>query len=120
MDNAFEQLMMLRNLTERTGVIHEAQVLQMKYYAAAFLGKGASVVIEQKTPTKRSVTYKIGSNLNVNTMPKADMEMVAAWTSTLLGKDWTIRFTKGRKLLLEKVSNDGNQPVDGKGTIGLR
>jgi hypothetical protein len=77
-----EQIGLLRELTRSTGVLHEAQVQQIRYWPVLlFSGKSSA---EVATETKKSVKW---------TKPS---QILADWTKTLLGDDWTVLVQVGK------------------------
>lgn len=96
-----QQLMMLRGMTATTGVIHEAQLLQLKYYGAvAFdhLGKGhwrAEVNIEDKM-----VSYHVEKKQHPKELPMwiAGIDRSVHW---LLGPEWSMRVVEGDRVIYQ-------------------
>ncbi len=90
MDGDLEQLMVLREMTRTTGILHEAQVLQLKYYPLILTHATRSefhydfenaIVIFNLKETKGSKPKQWTKR----------METLAEYTQTLLGKEYTIQ-----------------------------
>lgn len=89
-----EQLMRLRHLTELTGALHEAQLLQFKMWTAILFTKESTVEIQNK-PKDKSISYVVRGEVD-NLTEKA--RQVVDWTRTLVGQNWDIQVKqKGAK-----------------------
>lgn len=95
-----EQLMALRALTSTTGIIHEAQRLQIKQWGAlAFQHVGAGNWEAVVDTDGHIVTYKI---LKTKRAPKNFPKYVAALDRSihwLFGDEWSLRIQEGRKFI---------------------
>ena len=95
-----QQLASLRGVTASTGIVHDAQIFQLKMYGAtAFLhvGKGnweAQVDIDTKT-----IVYKLKFK---GKHPKELPALVAAIDRSihwLLGDDWAVNIKQNKKII---------------------
>jgi hypothetical protein len=97
-DDPQKQLMSLRAVTAVSGVIHEAQLLQLRMWGAIAFGYTkweAEVSVETKT-----VTYK----LTKKKYPKELAAFVASLDRSvhwLFGDDWSLSVREGAKKLYE-------------------
>jgi hypothetical protein len=97
-DNAWEQLMLLKELTKTTGVLHEAQVLQLKmwpYVAFQKLDK-YEIAIDLD---KKSVWYKMTSGSLPGDEKTKGAASLKKNVKALLGDDWEVivSWTESRK-----------------------
>lgn len=94
-----KQLLLLRDLTARMGVMHEAQQLQLKMWPIVLFTHG------QKFEEKVNIQDKEVDFIILQTKGKqpADMEKrftaLNDWTKWLLGDDWLIRVKLRDKLI---------------------
>lgn len=78
--------MRLRQTTELAGVLHEAQLFQMKMWCAMLFDKDSTVEVVNKSNDK-SITYMV-RNKTDNLHEKA--KNVCDWTRTILGNKWSV------------------------------
>lgn len=94
-----EQLMLLRDLTRRTGAIHDAQVFQMKWWPM-MLFTHAKKCEAQVDVEKQQVDYII---LTTDGKAPSDMEermkALCEWTHWLLGDEYVVRVKERKKML---------------------
>lgn len=118
MSSVWEQLMTLRGMTESTGAIHEAQILQLKYWirlavphAVKYADMEISVPDEDGTndkivryhvqlpdPQKKWLGLKVEDGA-----PKNFSELLQGLIRSvhdLLGPDWKVEIYNGDKILL--------------------
>ena len=82
----YEQLMRLRQLTELTGALHEAQLYQLKMWNSLLFNSDSTVEVFNEPKNKRIVYKTIGAVDNLS--EKATH--VSFWTRKILGKDFEI------------------------------
>lgn len=99
----FQQLMRLRQTTELTGVLHEAQLFQLKMWCAILFDKSSTVEVVNKANDK-SVTY-IVRGITDNLKEKA--VQVCDWTRTILGKDWVVHVKDKSGKRAKNVHSEG-------------
>jgi len=91
--------MVLRNLTKTTGVLHEAQLLQMKLWPSVLWprSKTEATISQGSSISTGLVEYDI----QVNTPSPSDLEnakTLVDWTKTMLD-GWDVRVSVNGKLL---------------------
>lgn len=93
-DAVKEQLGLLRELTKTTGVLHEAQVQQIRYWPVLLFEAKSAAEISTQTNT---IHYKI---MPTKTKKKIKWDkpssLLAEWTKALLGEDWTVLVQVGK------------------------
>jgi hypothetical protein len=94
-----KQLLLLRDLTARMGVLHDAQALQMKMWPLVLFTHAKKT--EQRVNIKeKEVDYIL---LQTKGKPPEDLEKRFAalneWTKWLLGPDWLVRVKLRDKLI---------------------
>ncbi len=90
-----EQLLALRDLTKRTGALHEAQVLQLKLWPR--------IVFQASTSAKFDVNiekFQVTFNITNGKLPKLPSKQVISpavarqtlneWVKFLLGPEWAV------------------------------
>jgi hypothetical protein len=94
MNEKEKQLMALRALTATTGVIHEAQVFQLRYWGGiAFTGEWTVAVDVEK----RMVTYNLlGKKRKHDPKVIAALDMSVHW---LFGDDWCLNVVEKGKVI---------------------
>lgn len=101
-DDDFEQLLLLRDVTARTGILHEAQILQLKYYPLItthainseikFDFEGSKIIFNL-TQTKGIKPKDFEKRLTI----------LSRYTKQLLGEEYrVIVYLKGKKVFEEK------------------
>jgi hypothetical protein len=96
-NDMLEQLMRLRHLTELTGALHEAQLLQFKMWTAVLFTKESTVEIKNERKDK-DISYIIRGDVD-NLKEKA--KAVCEWTSRIVGDEWSIQVKlKGKRTKL--------------------
>lgn len=109
MDADFEQLMTLREMTSKTGLLHDAQVFQLKMYPLALTNATKAEVhydYDKKsvifiiTETKGRVPKEINKRLS----------LISDWTQTLLGEEYSVKIKAGKKVLYGRSGNRKGSP----------
>lgn len=100
----FQQLMRLRQTTELTGVLHEAQLFQMKMWCVVLFDKSSTVEVVNKS-NDRTVTY-IVRGITDNLKEKA--VQVCDWTRTILGKEWVVKVKDKSGKRVKLVHSEGD------------
>lgn len=99
MENPALQLAMLRRITEMTGALHEAQILQLKMWPLYAFPECMSCEFTWDVVTK-TVNYRLkmkpGTRFNKD-REKAGLELESS-IRQLLGDSWSISITVGRKI----------------------
>jgi len=94
-----KQLLLLRDLTQRMGVIHDAQQLQLKMWPIVLFTHGQKFE-EHVNVKEKEVDFII---LQTKGKKPADMDKRFAalneWTKWLLGPDWLVRVKLRDKLI---------------------
>jgi hypothetical protein len=94
-----EQLMMLRDLTRRMEVLHDAQVLQLKMWPRTlFEVKPPEIGVDFATKTVH-YTLKSLKKPKVYGDAKKRCLVMIGWIKWLLGDDWTVTITLDGKQL---------------------
>lgn len=97
-----QQLLMLRDLTARTGALHEAQVLQLKWWPLTLFTHSKKCEAQVNVEGKE-VTYVI---VQTKGKPPKDIkkryEALNEWTKWLLGNEWVVRIKLREKLVFRK------------------
>jgi hypothetical protein len=97
--NISEALMVLRAMTRSTGVIHESQIHQLKYWPV-FLMKGVKFVLKINQDTK-TLVYEMTRKQKIPKGLYLELEKAVHW---LLGPEWktTIKMN-GQKIFTGSV-----------------
>lgn len=87
-----EQLLALKMMTAKTGVLHDAQVTQLKLWPWVVFGeKMTSYEIGVKPESdKKYLEYRITGADGVKALPSVGCTNLKAWVRQLLGQDWTV------------------------------
>ena len=78
--------MRLRQATELTGSLHEAQLFQMKVWCAVLFDRGSTVEIINKADQKL-ISYIVKNKVD-NLKDRA--AQACDWTRTILGNTWSV------------------------------
>jgi hypothetical protein len=103
------QLMMMRDITKRTGALHDAQNFQLRAWGAIAVPKASSFEVKVRMDQK-TVTYgflgKAGMGKTVKTDRLAALRRSVEW---LLGPDWTVEVVVNARPLAvpEEAAGDG-------------
>ena len=108
-NNFWEQLLILRATTERLGILHEAQCVQLRAWPIALfphiIGCEAQVNIETKT-----INFKLQYNKNLK--PPTDVskryKLLDNSVKDMLGPAWLIKIKQDNEILYrgKRVDND--------------
>jgi len=102
-----EQLMHLRNLTIRFGVLHEAQILQLRNYPLLIPGvEKAQTKIDTE---KHIVTYECltSKKFRKSKKVKEAFSAIKIWTQTLIWEDTVIEIrVNDRDIYDSRIDND--------------
>lgn len=92
-----QQLALLREQTKRTGLMHEAQVLQLKYWPLVVGPDKVAVQLSWDTETML-VTYVLDLSIceDKDGLSPQARENLENWVKELLGKDWAVKVTYKR------------------------
>lgn len=96
-----EQLLLLRDLTRRTGVLHEAQLLNLKLWPLVIFPKASNSVIRidpEKYTVEYTLTWKIKGKKDADFKKRA--KLLGKSVRWLLGDYWQVTvdgFDLGRK-----------------------
>lgn len=98
-DKFFEQLMLLRGMTEATGILHDAQVLQLQGYGYVFSPNITKCEVSVNLD-KHEIDYHISTDRKKVADFKSRCKMLTEWVHKLLGPTWMVRVvnTTGRKV----------------------
>ncbi len=100
----YEQLMRLRQLTELTGAVHEAQLYQLRMWNILLFTKESKVEVHNQAKNK-SILFRVNGTVDNIDQKAAN---VISWTRNLLGNDWDIAVrhlptgSKRSKLVMEE------------------
>lgn len=86
--DAWEQLCWLRDMTRRTGMLHDAQILQMKMWPRV-LFEGCSKSQASVDVDSRSVVYEVHLKA-AGKKQEALAETLSDYTKNLLGSEWAV------------------------------
>lgn len=101
----FQQLMRLRQATELVGVLHEAQLFQMKMWCRILFDKDSTVEVVNK-PNDKCITYIVrGKTDNLHEKSKN----VCDWTRTILGDRWMVQVKDKSGKRSKTVYTEGEQ-----------
>lgn len=93
-----KQLLILRDITRRTGLLNDVQQTHLRRWPA-LLFQGFKTTGKVNIPEK-SVLFEVRRDAARATYKKEAVEALALWTKFLLGEDWVVRVefiaTKGR------------------------
>lgn len=96
-NDMLEQLMRLRHLTELTGALHEAQLLQFKMWTAVLFNKESTVEIKNQSKNKQ-ISYIVRGEVD-NLKDKA--RAICDWTRKIVGNEWEVEVKqKGKRTKL--------------------
>lgn len=102
-DNMTE-LLKLRIVTERSGILHDAQVLQLKYWPYVLFDiKEHSIIPDDR---KRTLCFNLVFSKGVPKDVKNRAEVLQGWVWSILGKQFAIKLRNGRN---NKVLFDGER-----------
>jgi len=105
-----EQLLLLRAMTERTGVLHEAQILQLKMYPIAMITSSKSAEIKIDIEGK-SVDFQLKLDKKKNPDLEKQCEMVSDAVKWLLGPEWLVRLRVREKTIYRGARTLGKPHV---------
>lgn len=90
----YDELMKLRLLTERSGILHDAQVLQLKYWPyVVFAIKEHQILLDDR---KRILTFDLTFSKGVPKDFEQRAEALQNWVWDLLGPQFCIRLRNAR------------------------
>lgn len=109
--DAWGQLMVLRGVTQTTGVLHEAQIVQLRYWPriAAPHSTSCDIAWSPKDGRKRQCVefrMKVGAGRPPKDF-KARLQGLDRSVKALLGPDTTVRVKVGPKKLFESRGKRG-------------
>jgi hypothetical protein len=94
-DDTIKQLLRLRDFTERTGVIHDAQAMQLKGWITALFGaKKFTIELDFE---KFIVKYDIEQTVGRFSKSEEKMSNLLKYIKFLLGDKWTVAVDKWPK-----------------------
>ncbi len=87
-----EQILALKMMTAQTGVLHEAQVLQLKLWPWTVFPKEITSyeIGVQPDPDKKYLEYRMIGHDKIKALPKKGVVLLQSWVKNLLGQDWTV------------------------------
>jgi hypothetical protein len=85
-----EQLMLLRDITKRTGILHDAQVLQLKMWPLILLPFSKSAKAKIDT-TKYEITFEVDVHGKLPKDADTHFGRLNEAVKWLLGKEWLVR-----------------------------
>ncbi len=100
LSNAWEQLMLLKETTRRTQVLHEAQVLQLRMWPRVFFSKSTNSEFAVDFEKKRivftvTVSRKADPKLGKGLATPAAATLLDECVKQLLGADWDVEVKVG-------------------------
>lgn len=105
-----EQLLLLRSMTERTGILHEAQILQLKMYPIAMIETSKSAEIKINVEGK-TVDFHLKMDKSKNPELEKQCERVSEAVKWLLGPDWLVRLKVRDKTIYRGARTIGKANV---------
>jgi hypothetical protein len=96
------QLLMLKDLTKRMGVLHEAQVLQLKMWPLTLFTHAKKTEERVNLETKEIDFDILQTKGKKPTDLKERFEALDKWTRWLLGDDWVVRVRERGKVIFRK------------------
>ena len=119
-EGVFEGLMRLRDITRMTGMVHDAQILQLKFWPRiVFPCESHSI---EHDGEQRLLTIRLVLN---GPLPEGDdlkkcTSMFESWCQTLLGDDWLVclrcKKPRGRERILYEGTRKTQPPSVAKPT----
>lgn len=97
--NLEEQLMLLKMMTLKTGVIHEAQALQLKVWPTLIEGVESSVA--KVDPKNKKVIFELKGSLRPTKKSKEMFAAIKSWTRTILWNDTKVVFKYKKKVIYD-------------------
>lgn len=106
MDNSKieEQLMLLKMMTLKTGVIHEAQALQLKLWPK--LIKNVESSVAKVDPSKKTVTFELEGSLRPTKKMREMFDAIKGWTRILLWNETKVIFKYKKKVIYNSEEED--------------
>jgi hypothetical protein len=110
LDNALEQLKILKGMTLRTGIIHDAQMLQLEMYPLVVFDAISSVL--NIDTDKRYIKMVV----SVNKLPKSqdllqNEDLIRGWVRSILWDDSSVDF---EYRMVKDVSSRANSKRAGR------
>jgi hypothetical protein len=105
-----EQLLLLRSMTERTGILHEAQLLQLKMYPIAMITNSKSAEIKVDIEGK-VIDFFLKLDKKKNAELEIQCERVSEAVKWLLGPDWLVRVRVRDKVIFRGPRTVGKANV---------
>lgn len=118
-EDTWQQLMVLRGMTQTTGILHDAQIFQLKMWSMVFSPHVQSCEL-RIGPEKREIEFHLKTKGKAPGDFKDRCQMLVQWVQNLLGPEWLVRIKAKDKLLhrgmRKVVSNERGQagPRDGE------
>lgn len=97
-----EQLLLLRDITARLGVLHEAQVLQLKMWPLVLFGNVKKCEQHVNIEGKVIEYHILQTKGRYPNDKQARFDAMADWTHWLLGSDWIVRIKERGKLIFRR------------------
>ncbi len=96
-----DQLSVLREMTRRTGILHEAQILQLQWWPWVVIPHCKDFQIEFSHDNK-ILQYVIKTKGKPPTKYKKRLEYLANWVKELLGHEYDCRIVENGKVIFRK------------------
>jgi hypothetical protein len=96
-NNLEEQLMLLKMMTMKTGVIHEAQALQLKVWPKLIPGVLSSVA--KVSAENKTVIFELKGNIKNTKKTKQMFSAIKEWTRLILWDNTKIVFKYDKKAI---------------------
>ena len=97
-----EQLLLLRDMTSRLGVLHDAQVLQLRMWPLVLFSNLKKCEEHVNIEGKVVEFHFLQTKGKYPKDMKARFEAMADWTKWLLGHDWVVRVKERGKLIFRR------------------
>ena len=103
-----QQLLVLKQMTQTTGMLHEAQILQLKLWPYVLFPKTKVKYTLKIDPTKKQIEYEF-----IGKYPKGKWEVLERDIQWLLGDEWYLLVRVGPKapLGLKAVVFKGSRKI---------
>lgn len=110
--NVASQLLALRDFAAKYGVLHDAQILQLKLWPRVAFPHSTADTVAEVSLIEKMVTVKVVSTRKTN-KTKTRALMLTRNIRWMLGNEWSVDVYENDKLLLKKA---GQKSVEYTGT----
>ena len=104
MSEVLEQLKALKANTESTGILHEAQLTQIKYWILGLIPGSTELSISFNH--KNSISFNVAAPSIKFKQKKKRLEMISLWTKELLGEYYLVEIAINDQLIFNSDLNE--------------